>query len=711
MPSYELSFTPTFYNESLGLPKHISKLVGQKLKVLAEDPQSAHGDAKKIKGYANVYRARVGDYRVFYSIGHGWVKLLSVRKRDERTFEDDLPDVVLPAVTPDSDALEPQQQGSGIGNQGSGHAFHARVNPIDNAEEVPTPAPRPPTPNPLPIALTDALLAQWQIPASHWPVALAVRTEDDLLDLVIPDRYINRILDNLFPRALDAIVAQPEFVLSDPEAVERFAEEDLGSFLLRLTPEQRELVDQDRTGPTLVKGGPGTGKSTLALYRVQRLLDQGVTPILFTTYTNALVGYSEQLLTHLLGTPPAKCGVKVTTVDSLASHYYAKGSGWPSFATEGQALDLLDITLRDAEIPASNAFDRQVRQSALERLGRDYLLQEFLSVIEAWDIRSAEEYLAVERRGRRTPLKATVREAIWAVYIHWRALMRDKGIVLNEQIRRGALEVATGLDPKPYQALVIDEAQDLSPVALRLLLNLVPSLAHVYLTADASQSLYQRGFSWSQVHADLRMTGRTLLLRRNYRNTAQIIAACADILAHSVAGDTESLSQEPSAHQGDPPAITLVSNAAEEAETLCAFFRAAARRYHVPASSGAVLCQSKRAGENLATRLSDQGLPAVFQSGKQIDITAQKVKVITIHSAKGLEFPFVAVVGLDAGRFPRAVEGYPDEEIAAMEDEQRRLFFVGCSRAMRALLVCGARDTPSPFLESLQPLTWARDKQ
>jgi mRNA-degrading endonuclease RelE of RelBE toxin-antitoxin system len=118
MPAYELSFTPTFYNESLGLPKHISKLVGQKLKVLAEEPHSAHGDAKKLKGYANVYRARVGDYRIFYSIGQGWVKLLSVRKRDERTFEDDLPDVVLPAVVPDSDALEPQ--GSGIRDQGSG---------------------------------------------------------------------------------------------------------------------------------------------------------------------------------------------------------------------------------------------------------------------------------------------------------------------------------------------------------------------------------------------------------------------------------------------------------------------------------------------------------------------------------------------------------------------------------------------------------------
>ena len=55
-------------------------------------------------------------------------------------------------------------------------------------------------------------------------------------------------------------------------SIERFAEEDLRSFLLRLTPEQERLINQDRRGPILVRGGPGTGKSTLALYQVQRLL-------------------------------------------------------------------------------------------------------------------------------------------------------------------------------------------------------------------------------------------------------------------------------------------------------------------------------------------------------------------------------------------------------------------------------------------------------
>ncbi|HMQ29468.1 MAG TPA: 3'-5' exonuclease [Chloroflexaceae bacterium] len=701
MTTYELSFTPTFFNESLNLPKQVSKLVSQKLKVLAADPHSAQGDAKKLKGYANVYRARVGDYRVFYSIGQGWVKLLSVRKRDERTYEDELPDVIAPPIAPGHEALEPQQQPSGVGYGVSG---------IESSSAIPdTPYPIPGTL--LPYPLTDTLLAQWQIPAEYRPAALAASTEDDLLELAIPERFISRILDNLFPRPLATIAAQPEYVLPEPEAVERFAEEDLGSFLLRLTPEQQELVAQDRHGPTLVKGGPGTGKSTLALYRVQRLIAKGVGPILFTTYTNALVGYSEQLLTYLLGKNPGDCGVKVSTVDALAAHYYAKGWGWPNFATEGQALDLLREALATAEIPAANLFDQQVRRQSLERLGPDYLLQEFLSVIESWAIDSVEAYLAIERRGRRTPLKANVREALWGVYARWRELMGEKGLVLNEQIRRGALEVAQGLEQKPYQALVIDEAQDLSPVALRFLLALVATPQHVYLTADASQSLYQRGFSWKQIHADLSVTGRTLLLKRNYRNTAQIIAACSAILAGSEAGDAESIAQEPSAHQGDPPRIVLVEGPAAEAEAIHAFFSEAARRYRLPVHGGAVLCTSQSTGKAIAQKLSALGMPAVFQAGKAIDITARSVKVLTLHSAKGLEFPFVAVVGLDAGRLPRQIEDLPPEEEAALHDEQRRLFYVGCSRAMRALLVCGSAEAPSPFLDGLQPPLWDRSAE
>ena len=50
----------------------------------------------------------------------------------------------------------------------------------------------------------------------------------------------------------------------------------------------------------------------------------------------------------------------------------------------------------------------------------------------------------------------------------------------------------------------------------------------------------------------------------------------------------------------------------------------------------------------------------------------------------------------------------PTEEEPAAIKEQRRLFYVGCSRAMRALMVCGSHSKPSPFLDSLCPPFWQR---
>lgn len=109
MADWALSFTPTFYSEQLNLPSAVQKKIGKILKVLSEDPISAKGDAKKLKDYTNnVYRVRLGDYRLFYSFGQGWVKLLSVRKRDERTYEIELSETESPAPPPDESVLTPQ---------------------------------------------------------------------------------------------------------------------------------------------------------------------------------------------------------------------------------------------------------------------------------------------------------------------------------------------------------------------------------------------------------------------------------------------------------------------------------------------------------------------------------------------------------------------------------------------------------------------------
>jgi superfamily I DNA/RNA helicase/mRNA-degrading endonuclease RelE of RelBE toxin-antitoxin system len=695
--AYQLGFTPTFYHENLDLPKHVQKQINRKLRILEQDPISAQGDAKKIKGYDNLYRVRLGDYRLFYLVGEQLIKLLSVRKRDERTYSDEFSDSELPSAMAELEAIaEPSAE---YADYSEYHEYAA-----------PAATPAPPN-NALP-SIQAEQLAAWRIPGKlHGPI-LACRTEEDLLNLAIPSRYIELILDKLFPRDLALIAEQPSYHLGAAENIELLAEYDLSDFLLQLSPEQEQMVQIERAGPMLVRGGPGTGKSTLALYRVKHLRERGYERILFTTFTNALTNYSSQLLQHLLGDLQQHGGVEILTADKLAMQWYrqsmlAQQLDPANIATEGQALELLKLALQHAPMPGANSFAREARRNQLDDLGLEFLYQEIKSVILAWPLEECEQYLQTKRRGRSQALRAELRSAIWNVYEYWRDRMQQERLISYELIRYHAYLAARASANKPYQALIIDEAQDLTPVTLRFLLALVESYEQIYITADAAQSIYERNFSWSQIDAALNMRGRSLVLKRNYRNTQQIVQACAQIMQdHQQEFDPETLYPQVAIHQGAAPEVCYFYQHKQQAELILHFLQQQARQYRMPVHSAAVLCANQRQAELIAAQLSELGCPAEFQQAKQINIRAQVVKVLTIHSAKGLEFPFVAVLGLQNGVLPPKLEHYPEDEHEALLATHRRLFFVACSRAMRALLVCAPAHEPSPFLASLGNHYW-----
>jgi DNA helicase-2/ATP-dependent DNA helicase PcrA len=86
-----------------------------------------------------------------------------------------------------------------------------------------------------------------------------------------------------------------------------------------------------------------------------------------------------------------------------------------------------------------------------------------------------------------------------------------------------------------------------------------------------------------------------------------------------------------------------------------------------------------------------------------------RVSLMTLHCAKGLEFPVVFIVGIEEGLLPHYRRG---EEIEDMEEE-RRLFYVGMTRAKEQLFLsraeerstfgAGRANLPSRFLDELPP--------
>src|SRR5262245_8591319 len=86
----EINIKPSCMSEIHGFPADQTAQLWEKINYLVADPLPDGKNKKKIRGQRDLYRLRVGDYRVFYTFGETWVRLLGIRRRDESTYEDNV---------------------------------------------------------------------------------------------------------------------------------------------------------------------------------------------------------------------------------------------------------------------------------------------------------------------------------------------------------------------------------------------------------------------------------------------------------------------------------------------------------------------------------------------------------------------------------------------------------------------------------------------
>lgn len=460
----------------------------------------------------------------------------------------------------------------------------------------------------------------------------------------------------------------------------------------------------------LLKGGPGTGKSTVALYRVRALLEtlqaNGVEKpkILFTTYTNALVAFSQQLLASLLGEDIRY--VEVKTADAIIASIISQSTGKPNIAS-GEVLrktmkQALNNTIDSLE---GNLLQRQAQEQTLKRLSIDYLIDEIGTVIEARELKTLDAYQATPRNGRTISLNKTQRQAIWHLRQQFYQLLEKQELETWQQLRTRALSTLQEMDNPPiYDAVVIDEAQDLDPNTLRILTQLCRYPNRLFITADANQSIYGSSFRWTDVSQDLKFVGRTGVLRINHRTTREINEAAILYLTNGALDEIENTRDY--IHNGPPPAVRAVNNPGDEAELLVRFCKSAAREFRLGINACAVIVPTESVGTKIAAQLSYLGLEAHFMTSKDLDLNKQGVKVITLKAAKGLEFPIVALAGFLDSPYPTIAKGTPEDEVLEILARERRTLFVGMTRAMRALLIIVPASKSPVFLENFDSQLW-----
>ena len=697
MSAYSIAMSEEYPEDLSRAPEKVRKSLKRLMKsvLLAAPTDHTQTQVKKLSGYKDLWRLRIGrDYRLIYRVDESskTVTLLMVGHRSSIYDRTGIADADDAAVSYRIIASAPELlQRKPTKRQLAEADVHVAL-----AEEAPDEL--------LSQELTVELLTEWGIAEHHHAKLVAVRTATELLNLAgpVPSTVIERVLKGLYPPPIESVVNKAIRVPETTEAIDEAADgnRSLMSFLLHLDPEQRRFVSRFEkgggAGPWLVKGGPGSGKSTVALYCVREIFDpksprmgtSGEPKVLFTTFTKSLTAAAGHLLESL---GVSTKNLDILNVDRLTTRFLSKETRGARI--EENLRPLVSSVLRR----------NRGKYGAFTKDDAAFLASEIEWVIIGQDLRSEKAYIDADRSGRGRMLGARQKAAIWRLADDVMSELREKRATLFVERRREALQSVV---PR-YDYVFIDEAQDLQPVAIRLCIKLCHDPKNVFLTADNNQSIYGSGLSWVSVAEDLKLRGRARILRRNYRTTKQIWTAIQPIAPQgsgSSDGDTLDV-QTP--YSGEPPALRFYDDLADIGPELGEWLSAAALRAGTSLDSCAVLCPTNGVVEDVHKSLSRHTTTARRTKG-EFDPSASGVKVLTAHSSKGLEFPVVAVVGVERGLMPFAAPSIADREDHI--SRQRRLLFVACSRASKQLGVFASRKDPSEFISLFDDDLWDVDE-
>ena len=536
----------------------------------------------------------------------------------------------------------------------------------------------------------EADLLSWGVP-EDWLADVLSATEASVLDVAahLPEEAAEAVLraatgepplvpleelspaDAASPTGLDHPDARRRFrVIGDQAELAAALDSPWDAWTIFLHPAQREFVDRDFAGPARVVGSAGTGKTVVALHRAARLARDGGR-VLLSTFSPTLAADLRTKLARLAGGAGWADGVTVATMDETVLRLLPPGQ---RLATPADVSAAIEAASAEAGRPATASF----------------LEAEWRLIVDAWAVPDADTYREMPRLGRVVRLPAGRRDDVWEVFAATRERLRADGLMTTATaMHDAARRLRDGEMAPPFDHVLVDEAQDLSPPELALLAALAGSRPNgLFFAGDIGQRIFRAPFPWSRAGIDIR--GRSRALKVNYRTSHEIHARTRSLLPRRLVeadGDEEERTGVVSVFHGPVPTL----QAFPDVETEC---------------SAATAWLTERLGSGTPSR----GIAILVRSdgelarGAAIARSASRdVPVLTMHEAKGREFVAVLVVGCDAHIIPsedRLLAAEDDRAMTEIFETERHLLYVAATRARDHLWVSGVAPV-SEFLEDL----------
>jgi superfamily I DNA/RNA helicase len=479
------------------------------------------------------------------------------------------------------------------------------------------------------------------------------------------------------------------------EHFDEYLHGDISQLLLNLDASQRHIVEMEAKGTVVVRGVAGSGKTAVALHRIYRLLRQRsllLAPrILFLTFNRSLSVVSQELLNEL--------GVRTGDLEVQTLHQWCWNFLKPGFKIL-ESREQWGLIHR-----AIKAAIGQTRPSALWQYPRAFWEGE-IHLIQSRVTGDREEYLHLHRYKTGRALDQNLRFLVWVVYAEYvkRKSGRNK-LDWDDVVRMAYQRLQNMGEQAPrYDYVIVDEAQDFTVLAMRIVALLSREPGSLFISYDPAQSLYERGLRWKDcgitVHG-----GRSFDLKRNYRNTCEILEAAVPLLK-DIGGEIEAgeenlvLSPEKPTRSGECPRF-LVTRSGEELSAVSRDIGRLIEDIGIPPQNIAVLCYPNGTRDRMARELERANIfHQCHNEGSSIQLSDRSVKVLPLKSAKGLEFPVVYLIASrDFFRVPKAASGA--EEANSWQAEMRRALYMGMTRAMNWLTIVHAEGRLTDLLGCL----------
>jgi len=564
----------------------------------------------------------------------------------------------------------------------------------------------PPKP-PLFAQRSDAELFSYGVPA-EWLADVRRADEDSLLELAghLPGEAAEALLQLATggqPQASRALVGAGTDPFAHPDAQRRFRmmgdlaelEQALAypwdKWTVFLHPAQRQWVERDFSGPARVSGSAGTGKTIVALHRAVFLARKHPdSRILLTTFSETLANALRTKLRRLISNEP-RLGerLEVQALDAIGERLYERHLGPPHLATRDQIARLI---AKASEAGASQKFS----------LG--FLRTEWEELVDAWQLETWESYRDVKRLGRKTRLPEAQRAALWAIFESVRSGLRAEGLITHAAMFSQLVSDLASRSQRPFDFVVVDEAQDVSVPQLRFLAALgADRPSGLFFAGDLGQRIFQPPFSWLSLGVDIRGRARTLHI--NYRTSHQIRTQADRLLGPEVSdvdGNTEDRRGTVSAFNGPQPGVITVDTPEDEGDAVAAWITERVNEGVAPHEIG-VFVRSDAELERGREAVTKAKLP-VKVLDQHVETSHEHISLGTMHLAKGLEFRAVVVMACDDEIIPlqaRIETVTDDSDLEEVYNTERHLLYVACTRARDHLLVSGV-EPASEFLDDLR---------